>query len=342
VTADALAVVIVTYDSAPHIAATLAALEGQLREDDELIVVDNASRDGTAAVVRSATSRAVVLRQERNLGFAAGCHAGAAASRAPFLLFLNPDSVPDEGCLEALRSAGHKRGSWGAWQALVTMDGGATINTSGNVTHFLGMGWAGRCGQPLAAGPSQPAEVTFASGAALVVRREAWQQLGGFDRRYFMYGEDLDFGLRLWLSGWRLGVIPAARVEHAYEFAKGGRKWFLLERNRWWTVIGDYPTPLLLLVLPPLLAAEPALLTLAGQGGWLREKLRAQVAVVRELPRIVARRRHIQAQRRISAGEFARRLTADLDSPYLAGAARLPLLPALQRAYWRLILGVLR
>jgi N-acetylglucosaminyl-diphospho-decaprenol L-rhamnosyltransferase len=204
------------------------------------------------------------------------------------------------------------------------------------------MGWAGRCGQPLAAGPSQPAEVTFASGAALVVRREAWQQLGGFDRRYFMYGEDLDFGLRLWLSGWRVGVVPAARVEHAYEFAKGGRKWFLLERNRWWTVIGDYPAPLLLLVLPPLLAAEPALLGLAGQGGWLRDKLRAQGAVLRELPRIVARRRKVQAQRRISAGEFARRLTADLDSPYLAGAARLPLLPALQRAYWRLILGVLR
>jgi N-acetylglucosaminyl-diphospho-decaprenol L-rhamnosyltransferase len=342
VTADALAVVIVTYDSAPHITATLAALEGQLRDDDELIVVDNASRDGTAAVVRSATSKAVVLQQGRNLGFAAGCQAGAAASRAPFLLFLNPDSVPDEGCLDALRSAGRDRGSWGAWQALVTMDGGASINTSGNVTHFLGMGWAGRCGQPLAAAPGQPAEITFASGAALAVRRQAWEQLGGFDPRYFMYGEDLDFGLRLWLSGWRVGVVPAARVEHAYEFAKGGRKWFLLERNRWWTVIGDYPTPLLLLVLPPLLAAEPALLALAGRGGWLRDKLRAQVAVVRELPRIVARRRHIQAQRRISAGEFARRLTADLDSPYLAGAARLPLLPALQRAYWRLILGVLR
>ena len=139
-----MAVVIVTYDSARHIAKTLSALEGQLREDDELIVVDNYSRDGTASVVRSTVPRAVVLEQEGNLGFAAGCHSGVAASRAPVLLFLNPDSVPARGCLDALRTAAHERSSWGAWQALVTMDGGARINTSGNVTHFLGMGWAGR------------------------------------------------------------------------------------------------------------------------------------------------------------------------------------------------------
>ena len=90
-------------------------------------------------------------------------------------------------------------------------------------------------------------EVSFASGAALVVRREAWEAVGGFDERYFMYGEDLDLGLRLWLHGYRVGVVPAARVDHDYTFAKGGWKWFMLERNRWWTVLGDYPGALLVL-----------------------------------------------------------------------------------------------
>ncbi|HEX2413615.1 MAG TPA: glycosyltransferase family 2 protein [Thermoleophilaceae bacterium] len=340
--AGSIAVVIVTYESAGHIAGTLGALEGQLRDGDEVIVVDNASRDGTARAVRAAAPGAVLLEQDRNLGFAGGCATGAAASPAPLLLFLNPDSAPAEGCLDALRSAGVEQGSWGAWQALVTMDGGTRINTSGNVAHFLGMGWAGQCGQPLAAAPEQPTEIPFASGAALAVRREAWEQLGGFDSRYFMYGEDLDFGLRLWLSGWKVGIAPAARVEHAYEFAKGGDKWYLLERNRWWTVIGDYPAPLLLLLLPALLASELALLGVAAQGGWLASKLRAQAAVIRELPAIVARRREIQARRRISAAAFARRLSAELDSPYLAGVSRLPLLPALQRAYWWLMLAVLR
>lgn len=341
-TAHALAVVMVTYNSATHVGETLRALEPQLGEDDELIVVDNGSSDGTPAAVRAASSRAQVLEESSNRGFAGGCNTGAAASTAPNLFFLNPDARPAPGCVDALRRIGAEQPGWGAWQALVTMDGGTTINTSGNVTHFLGMGWSGNCDQPVSAAPLAPVEVGFASGAALVVRRDAWEQLGGFHDHYFMYGEDLDLGLRLWLAGWSVGLAPSARIEHDYEFAKGGQKWFLLERNRWWTVIGDYPGALLTLLLPSLLAAEAALLAVAARGGWLRHKLRAQAAVVRELPQMLARRREVQATRQVSARAFAAHLSAELDSPYLGGAARMRPLVGVQRAYWRLVLRALR
>ena len=131
--ASAFAVVVVTFNNAGQIGATLRALEEQLEEDDELVVVDNASHDGTVAAVRAATRRARVVEQGANRGFAAGCHTGAAASSAPLLLFLNPDAEPAPGCLAALRSAAAQRPGWGAWQALVTMEHGATINTAGNV-----------------------------------------------------------------------------------------------------------------------------------------------------------------------------------------------------------------
>ena len=336
----AIAVVVVTHDSAGHVAETLRALLGQLRDDDELIVVDNGSRDGTVGAVRAAAPRAWVVEQD-NRGFAGGASAGAALAAAPLLLFLNPDARPAPGCLDELRRVAAVQLGWGAWQALVTMDGGATINTAGNVTHFLGMGWAGRCGRPVAEAPAQPAEVSFASGAALAVRREAWDRAGGFDERYFMYCEDLDLGLRLWLGGWAVGIAPAARVEHDYDFEKGGRKWFLLERNRWWTILADYPTLLLLLLLPALLGAEVALLAVAARGGWLRQKLRAQAAVIRALPEMLERRRAVQAGRVVGAAEFARRLTADLDSPYIAPLAEIAPLAALQRAYWALVVRVL-
>jgi hypothetical protein len=166
------------------------------------------------------------------------------------------------------------------------------------------------------------------------VRRASWESLGGFDERFFMYCEDLDLSLRLWLSGGAVGVVPAARVEHHYEFSKGARKWFLLERNRWWTLLSDYPAPLLALLAPALLACELGLLVVALQGGWLRPKLRAQAAVLRELPAIVRRRSAVQAGRAVSAREFASHLSARLDSPYLAGAARRAPVVAAQRAYW--------
>jgi N-acetylglucosaminyl-diphospho-decaprenol L-rhamnosyltransferase len=337
-----LAIVIVTHDSATHIGETLRAVDRQVRDDDELIVVDNASSDDTCAVARDAVSRVRLLEQRVNLGFAGGCNIGVAAASAPLLLLLNPDAQPAPGCLDALRRTADEQPDWGAWQPLVTMDGGRAINTSGGVTHFLGLGWAGRCGDPVDTAPDRPAEVDFASGAALCVRREAWERVGAFDERYFMYGEDLDLGLRLWLSGYGVGIVPSARVRHDYAFAKGGRKWFLLERNRWWTLLSDYPTKLLLLVLPALLATEVALLGVAARGGWLGAKLRAQAAVLRQLPQILARRRTVQARAAVGAASLASRLSADLDNPYLGGLARFRPVVVAQRAYWRLVVALLR
>jgi GT2 family glycosyltransferase len=338
----ALAVVTVGYNSAAHLPGTLGAVTAQLRDDDELVVVDNASSDGTAEVARTQARRARVIEMGRNSGFGGACAAGVAASTAPLILFLNPDAKPAPGCIEALRQIATERPGWGAWQALVVMPAGEQVNTLGGKIHYLGFGWAGGCGTPAAQVAPHPVEVAFASGAAMVIRREAWEAVGGFDPSYFLYGEDLDLSLRLWLAGYGVGMAPSARVEHDYEFEKGQGKWFLLERNRWRTLLAAYPTPLLLLLVPALLLFELALLPVAAQGGWLGSKLRAQGTVLRDVPGELRRRRRVQAYRRIDAPAFAELLTADLDSEYLGPAARNGLLLALQRLYWRIVRALLR
>ncbi len=336
-----VAAVVVCHDSAADAPRTLAALAAQLSAGDELIVVDNGSRDGTPDAVRAAVPSARVIEAGANLGFAGGCAVGADATDAALLLFVNPDAVPAEGFVDALRAAGDAEPGWGAWQALVTLEDEHLVNTAGNIAHWLGVGWAGLCDEPVTAAPAVRADVGYPSGAALMVRGSAWRALGGFDPRYFMYGEDQDLGMRLRLAGWGLGIEPAARIAHDYDFVKGDYKWFHLERNRWWTVLGDYPGALLALVLPALLAFELALLPVAAKGGWLKAKLRSQAAVLRELPAILRRRREVQATRTVSAREFADGLSASLESPYLAGAASIPLLPALQRGYWRAVRALL-
>lgn len=336
---EALAVVVVTHQSAEHLRALVAALEPQLLGDDELVIVDNASSDGTAMLARSLGERVRVLETGANVGFAGGCHAGADATAAPLLLFLNPDSQPQPRCLELLRAASGEQPSWAAWQAAVMLPA-ERINTSGGVVHYLGIGWAGDCERPASELPASEREIAFPSGAAMVVRHSAWDELGGLDRDYFMYGEDLDLGLRLWLAGHRVGVVPAARVLHSYAFDKGQAKWFWLERNRWRTVLSVYPAALLALVLPALLAAELGLLAVAAREGWLRSKLRAQAAVLAGLAGTLARRRRVQRSRRIGSAELADRLTSALDSPYLSGVARSPLATA-QAVYWRLVTRLL-
>lgn len=329
---DALAVVVVTHDSAEHLPHLIKSLLGQLRPDDELVIVDNASRDQTTAIARRAGERVGLVQSSENLGFGGGCHRGVRATTAPLLLFVNPDCQPQPGCLQELRQAASGHPGWGAWQAAVLLPDNR-INTSGGVVHYAGVGWAGGCGKPLSALPVGPYEVAFPSGAAMVVRRCAWQHLGGLDPSYFLYSEDLDLGLRLWLAGYGVGIVPAARMSHDYEFDKGPGKWFWLERNRWRTVLSVYPLPLLVLLAPALLALELVVLATAALEGWLAAKLRADGAVLADLPSTLRRRRTVQATRQVSARAFGSRLTSSLDSTHLPVSPR-SRAARIQAAYW--------
>ncbi|HEV2813413.1 MAG TPA: glycosyltransferase family 2 protein [Solirubrobacteraceae bacterium] len=171
-TDPAIAVVVVAHNSAGDLPRTLGALRAQLREGDEVAVVDNGSADGSAGAARAALGeRGTVIETGANLGFAGGCHAGVAATSAPLVLLLNPDCEVAPGCLDALRAVAGERPEWGAWQALVTLPGGHAVNTAGNLVHYLGFGWAGRLDEPVASVPNDPHEVGFVSGAALAIRR---------------------------------------------------------------------------------------------------------------------------------------------------------------------------
>jgi GT2 family glycosyltransferase len=336
-----LSVIVVTYDSAAAVARCMPRLVEQLAPGDELIVVDNASRDGTLEAVRTAAPGARILAHTRNLGFAAGANAGATAAAGDLLLFLNPDAEPAPGFVEAIRGPAQDDRGWAGWMGLVTMDGGTRINTSGGIIHFTGIAWSGEAQRPVAAAPPGSADVPFLSGTCLAVPRLDWERLGGFPEAFFMYCEDVDISLRARLAGGRLGIEPAARVDHDYDFAKGAAKWRRLERNRWAVLLRDYPGPLLALIAPALLATEIALLAVAAAGGWLPAKLLAGVDTLRALPRLLRERRAVQATRTVSAAKFARSLTPDLDSAYLGRAATLAPLRWALRGYWRLVTAAL-
>ncbi len=348
--------IIVTHDHRAAVRRGLPELIAQLRPDDELIVVDNASADATPEAVRELAPEANVIEAGSNLGFAAGSNRGAKEASTPLLVFLNPDTIPHEGFREAISAPLADGRGWAAWQGLVTAEGGSVVNTRGGVVHFTGISWAGGAGEPLdadapegpdAAGgsrsgdgggaPSSSLEPGFLSGACLAIPRAEFERLGGFAEDYFLYHEDVDLSLRVRLEGGLLGVAKGARVDHHYAFDKGPVKWRRLERNRWATIIRTYPTALLVLVLPGLVLTELALVPISIAGGWFGSKLGAWSDLAGSAIRLAGQRRRIQATRTARAGEFAAALTADLDSPYLGAAAESRPLRASLRAYWSLL-----
>ena len=338
--APRLSVLIVSHNSSQALGRTLPALVEQLRPDDEVIVADNASSDGSSGLVAELAPGARVVHTGANLGFSAGVNAAAADASGELLLILNPDATPQPGFREAIVRPWTEGRGWSAWMGLVACNGGTEVNTAGNPLHFTGLTWAGGHGRPLAAA-ARPHEVTIASGACLAITRASFDRLGGMPERYFLYHEDAEVSMRLHLQGERVGIEPAAIVEHDYEFVRSFQKMRLLERNRWLFVLRTYPAPLLLLVMPALLLTELALIPLSIASGWGREKLLANLDVLRGLPWALRTRGGVQRRRAVTAAEFAAWLTPDLDSPFLGRPARARLLRWALRAYWRAVRALL-
>lgn len=336
-----VSVLIVAWNSSQELRRTLPPLLAELCDGDELIVVDNASPDDSAAVVAELAPAAKIVTMGRNDGFAGGVNVGATAATSDLLVILNPDAMPLPGWGEAIRRPWLDGRGWSAWQGLVAGGDGTTINAAYNPCHFTCLVWSGMYGKPMAA--ARPGEVTSISGACLAVPLEVWRRIGGFAPKFFMYHEDVDLALRLRLMGETPGIEPTAVVAHDYEFtASAGNKWRWLERNRLATLIRLWPGSLLLLLAPALLATEAALLLAALTGGWAGQKLRSYVEVIAWLPRLLRERRQIQRERQISAADFAAALTPDLDSPFIPEIARsLPARLAL-RTYWRVVRALLR
>jgi GT2 family glycosyltransferase len=327
-----LSVVIVTFNDASVVGDCLEALEPELRPGDEVIVVDNGSSDASADLAE-ARPGVRVMRLGRNAGYMAACNAGAARARGSLLVLLNPDTLVAPGFGAAIRRP-LEHGTLTVWQALLTQAAGAEVNTSGGVSHFTGISWAGGVGEPVSSVAAQPREVGFASSACMALRAADWRRLGGFPAEFFLYFDDVDLSFRARLTGGLVGIEPAARVEHLYDFGRRSLKWRLLERNRWATLIRTYPAGLLAVLAPALAATELALVAVAVHGGWGGQKAGASADIARALPRLLRERRVIQAQRSISAAEFAAHLTPGLSSPFLGPVARVPLLEAALRIYW--------
>ena len=301
----------------------------QRRPGDEVLLVDNAT--GGTPGIREHPQADVVLDPGGNVGYGRAVNLAAARAQGDAVLILNPDAIPQPGCLDALRRA---PADWGAWMGVVTLPDGDLLNAARGESHYLGFSWAAGYEEPARDLPPAPYETGFLSGACTVVRMSAWRAVGGYAENYFLYHEDVDLSHRLRLMGIGFGVLPDARVSHDYEFRKGALKWRMLERNRWKTVLRTYPAPLLVAVLPALLLIELAVLVFAARGGWLGAKLRSWLDVLAWLPRAPAERRAIQRTAVIAPAQFAAGLSHRLDSPFFGPAGGWRWLQLALGGYW--------
>jgi GT2 family glycosyltransferase len=306
-------VVVVAYESGPTLADCLAAVARQTAADHELILIDNASRDGAAAAAARAHPQASFVANPQNLGFAAAVNQGARLARGRWLALLNPDAFAEPGWLAALLAAAeaHPDVRCFASRQLMAEDP-QRLDGLGDVMSAAGFAFRGGYGRR-DPGLTGPAHVFSACGGAMMVDRELFLAMGGFDERLFCYCEDVDFGYRLQLAGEPTLLVPQAVVRHVGSASSGGpRSDFAVfhgTRNRLWVYLKDTPPLLLVLTLPLHVLATATLFARHLTRGELRAPWRGFVAALAGLPMILAARRETQRARRVGSLAIARRMS---------------------------------
>jgi N-acetylglucosaminyl-diphospho-decaprenol L-rhamnosyltransferase len=224
-----LSIIIVSFNTKSLLGACLDSLLAAANAiRPEIIVIDNASEDGSADLVAKHFPSIVLIRSDTNLGFARACNRAAAKARGRHLLLLNPDTQVKPGLFEALLDVAARRPEAGIY-------GGRTLTVEGELDPKSCWGlpslWSTAC---FALGLSTvfrgsrvfdpeslgrwrrdtEREVGMVTGCLLLIDRELWRRLSGFDERFFMYGEDADLNLRARQIGARPMITPRATITH--------------------------------------------------------------------------------------------------------------------------------
>ena len=324
--------VTVAYGAEPWLERSVAAALASTDVVVDVVVVDNGCSDG--ATERLAHTRGVtVVRPGRNVGFAEGCNLGIAAATAELVALVNPDAIVDPPALGALARVAAGADVGIATASIRLADRPDRLNSAGNDIHFTGLSWSGAFDER-AADHDEQRDVLAASGAAMLLRRQVWDELGGFDAAFFAYYEDADLSLRAWQRGYRVVFVPEAVVLHRYEFARRPEKMLLLERNRLLMVTGCFSRRLLATLLPILLVTEVGTLGMAVAQGWWRQKLSSWWWLVAHRREIARRRRSIQAARVRPDRDLLHLFATRLDPGNVALPPWLGPVDAILRAYW--------
>ncbi len=307
-------VILVNYNGRSHLERCLPSVLSALTPEDEVLMVDNGSTDGSADWVTERFPSVRLVRTAANRGFGAGCNLGARHARGKYLVFLNPDTTVVPGWLDALLIPLSDPQVALVTPCILRMDDSGRINAAGNGVHPTGLAFCRGAGMPPEAFPV-PENVAAISGAAFSVRREVWDALGGMDETFFLYVEDTDLSWRAQLAGYRCLYVPEMGVYHDYDLRFGEGKFYFQERNRYLLLLKNLRWRTLLLLLPSLLLAEVVtwgFLLMSCPRRW-KEKIRAYLWVVRHWRDVLSSRRAVQALRRTPDRDLLARCT-----PYLA------------------------
>lgn len=306
-------VCVIAYNSGPTLRTCLQHLAAQTWRDFEVLVIDNASPDPGDRTIAREFPFVRLVENDRNLGFAGAGNQAARLANGRWFTLLNPDAYAEPDWLEQLVAASTRHPHARSFTSRQVMaEDPAVLDGLGDVMSGYGIPYRGgyMARDP---GDTPEGEVFSPCGAAMMIDRALFLELGGFDEFFFCYSEDVDLGYRLQLAGEPTILVPSACIRHVGSASSGGRKSefavFHGTRNRFYVVYKDTPWPLLPVVVPLHLLG--VLYISSRRENWPHAAIvwRAFLESLKGLPTVLRSRRAVQAARRATSLQIARAMT---------------------------------
>lgn len=316
-----VAAIVVNHNGGELLARCLSALAEQDLAPKKIIVVDNASTDGSVDRLPARYAGTELIRLRQNPGFAAANNiAVAEAEDCDWIALINPDAFVEPDWLRKLLASAQKHPEYAFFASrMLNERDPSRLDGAGDVYHVSGAHWRrGHAGREQ--GRCVAIEEVFSPcAAAALYRRDALVEAGGFDESFFCYAEDIDLGFRMRLRGYKCLYVPDAVVRHVGSATTGPGSDFTVyhgHRNLVWAYVKNMPGMLFWLYLPQHLLLNLISVIWFMARGRAKVILKAKWDAVSGLPRVLRERRRVRKSRRIGAREIRRAMEKSWFAPY--------------------------
>jgi len=335
-----VSVIILNYNGLRFLKECLTSVLKTNYPSFEIVFIDNASQDGSLTFVEDffgSNSKITIQKNEENFGFAEGNNIGAKSANGKYLVFLNNDTIVDVNWLNELVRTMNSDSSVGAAQSLILSMDGLIVRLGGR-SDYLGIdclstyhikGTSSREHElKRIVEENKGKEIFYAWGTALIIRKELFDELGGFDPKFFLYGEETDLCWRIRLRGYRIFLVPSSLVFHEGEGTSRreciSQIRFFQSRNHIATLIKDYNFPNLLKYLPLFLSflfLHACFMLAKGETNIIKSYVRAIIWNLTNFNYLYKKRLEVQRLiRRVSDSEIKKYMDRPQVSSKLLGA----------------------
>ena len=349
-----LAICVVNFQGRDVLPATLAAVCAQVPAPAEIVLIDNASTDGSLELVLNQFPEVRIIRLPENHGPGPAREVGFRAVATDLVGFVDNDVAPMPDCFRLLAAAlSEAGGATLAMPRVVHADEPGRIQFEGARAHFIGLMALELAEQPVHPPAAAPRLISSIVTACFLIDRRRWGTMRLQDPSFFMYHEDHDLGLRAGQLGHRIVAEPRALSLHgkgtpglsARRGSYPPQRVVFMIANRWRILLTRYELRTLLLLAPALIAFELCQLAGAIAKGWAMGWAEAARSIGRDLPRIARERREWAAQRRFGDGRVLEGGALPFHPRLLSGALERGvggLVSGAMALNWRLVRRLLR